>query len=161
MILVALYQNDSFVSRLIRFWTHSKYSHSEVWNTDIGESVSAEAHGVVLKQMPVLTRHGRGQKVDAFSYDRPLSLEEEQAVWRSALGMVGWKYDYFSVFLGFTLGLKEPKASLSKWFCSEVVVEAFRLAKLPLLRRTPASRVSPRDLAMSTKLKFQKTFITQ
>jgi hypothetical protein len=159
MILVALYQNDTWVSRLIRFWTKSKYSHSELWNTETGEVISADAEGVVLKPIPATVVHGRGIKIDTFYHSPVLSPKQESAVWQRALDLVGWKYDYFAVFLGFTLGLPENAESLRRWFCSEVVIEAFRRAEQPLLSRARADRISPRDLALSPKLHFLKTYI--
>ena len=159
MILVALYQNQTIVSGLIRFWTRSKYSHSELWNTETGQSISAQAEGVIIKDIPRLHTHGRGAKVDTFVYNGNLSTAQEALVWKLAKDKLGRKYDYRSVFIGFVFGVRESPASRAKWFCSEVVVESFRRAGLPLLKRAASYEISPRDLDQSAHLDFHKSYV--
>jgi uncharacterized protein YycO len=144
MMQILLYQGRSLVSKAIRKQTDSIYSHAAVRMRD--GSIIEAWQGVGVRQMKtVMDGHTPGTPVTVFHIDGEY---EEDAVEAFLLKQVGKKYDYLSVARFIT---RWERPSNDKWFCSELVVAAFRKGGLDLLNG-PAAKISPRDVSLSPLL---------
>ncbi|MCX6915750.1 MAG: hypothetical protein NT167_22345 [Verrucomicrobia bacterium] len=154
---IALYQGTSFISRLIRWQTRSRYSHA-AWLGDNGNVI--EAWQPCVRVVSGLSeQHTPGTVVDLFEFVTPLRAREIQEIWRLALKQVGTPYDYLAV-----LRFVSRKASRERWeeklFCSEMVFGNARDAGRELLARTEAWRVPPDWIARSPLLRLSETVVT-
>ena len=131
-------------SALIRWQTRSRYSHAALQRRD-GRIVEAWAgDGVRVKKLS----DWRG--VDAFEV--PCMSTNR---WDIALGwaqsQVGSRYDWRGVFRFVT---RSEPCKDEKWFCSELVFQAFKQAGIDLLHRVQPARVSPGLLSYSPLLSY-------
>ena len=152
MTIVA-HRSGKLVSRIIS-WFRPPYNHIELWFTNRGVVISADAEGVVSKPVPHVGAIGTGTILDFFVYAPMLTEADEQAAWDSASALVGTDYDYWELFFGFTKKGPSPKSSRSKLICSGVVLKVSQDIKLPLLKRVREDRVAPRDLTRSPLIKW-------
>ena len=140
MMQILLYQGRSLVSKAIRKQTDSIYSHAAVRMRD--GSITEAWQGVGVRQMKtVMDGHTPGTPVDVFHIEGDY---DEEAVEKFLLAQIGKKYDYLSVARFIT---RWERPNNDKWFCSELVVAAFRKGGLDLLNG-PAAKMSPRDLGI-------------
>lgn len=140
---VAIFRGIGMISALIRWQTRSPYSHAAVMFDD-GEIIESwPGKGVQL--LPALKRGTDGIEF----FDVPVSTGQKQAITTWLLAQLGRKYDYVGV-LRFVSRRKATDGP--RWFCSELVFEAFRQAGVDLLARTQAWEVSPGLLARSPLL---------
>lgn len=155
--MIALYKGTSFLSRLIRWFTWSEYSHA-AWLCEDGSVIEAWQGGGVRHVASLGAQHKAGTPVDMFFVyghgDNLLTTCQRNAVENFLLEQVGEKYDYLGI-LGF-LSRKRMEAH-DAWFCSELIFKALNHAGIYPLLRTPACKVSPGLLAISPLLKFQRT----
>jgi len=137
-------------AKLIRFWTwDSKFSHVEF--------VFTEGY---LGARPI-----SGVRVRPFDYIKPkyqafatVTLEDSfedskmtQSVETFARSQIGKPYDYLGI-VGFVI--KHDFNDTHRWFCSALIAEAFEQAGCPLLDLNQLDRISPRDLTLSERVKF-------
>ena len=149
-MLILLYQGKSWVSKAICWQTRSKYSHVAV-ELDSGQVIEAWHVGGVRLLESVEEGHTPGTVVDCFEVYRDY---DNNAIEGWLLRQVGQDYD-FTAIARFMSRRNHPVNG--KWFCSELVAEAFRIGGLDLLRRIPPSHISPRDLSLSPLLRYVET----
>lgn len=149
--MIVLYKGRSALSRAIRWWTRSDYSHA-AWERSNGNLMEAWTHGVRMVA-DFATDHARGTPVEWYRIEGA-TLEQRDAIECFLTSQLGKRYDYRGVF-GFVShkDLDNP----DRWFCSELIFEACRMAGLPLLARVPAFKVSPGALWAAPRLVLVKT----
>lgn len=158
MFQLAFYKKSpGVVSRLIRRFTRSAYSHVAV--ATLGGVFEAVGRGFVLSATLGM-EHERGTLVDLLEYKTPLTAAELARATDCCRGLVGAKYDYEMVLAGFPLRYEwEPKSARTKFFCSEAAFLACA-AMGPgrmLLDRCQPWEVSPEDLFRSPQLVWVNT----
>jgi len=150
-LYLQLHKGTSFFSRLIRWQTRSPYSHASVWfadDSELGTGVvieSMEGHGV--RKIPADWHAAARQAGTIMLYRVPSLTDGQIATILSFMhGEIGKKYDWAAVFKFVT---RRKHAHDDKWFCSELVFEAFKEAGVALLNNTEAWAVWPGQLAHS------------
>jgi uncharacterized protein YycO len=146
------YKGKSIISRLIRFQTRSVYSHI-AFELDDGLTVEAWNKGGVSRSENYATLHTKGTEVDVFKVDTKYNKEKVKCF---VDAQIGQKYDFKAI--GRFLTRRNHRVN-DKWFCSELAFAALVAGGLPLLKRIPASHVSPRDLVLSPYLRYIKTVV--
>jgi len=144
-VRIALFRGRGLMSALIRWQTWSDYSHAALVLPD-GSIIEAwQGLGAGVRRKWVNDWEG----IDVFDVDW-LSKEKSTEVEAFARLQIGKRYDYLGVlrFLN-----RRKVVSNGRWFCSELVFEAFMLEGIELLARTNSSRVSPGLLARSPLLR--------
>ena len=151
MMKILAYQGKSFISKLIRWQTRSKYSHIAV-ELDDGTIVEAWAsYGVIHNSFSYA--HKPGTPVDVYRIKGLLdSVKAEEFL----LEQVGKKYDWKSVF---RFLWHTPASKNDKWFCSELAETALAKGSVEL-QRGNYSEHSPRDTAMSPLLEYEDQKVT-
>lgn len=154
--MIAIYRGKSAVSRIIRFFNWSPYSHV-AWIDDSNFSVIEAWHkgGVTHVKTPSCN-HTPGTALDLFIV--PQEEPHHTAMIREfLLSQVGKKYDFAGI-LGFIFRVTRLQRK-QKWFCSELVAEAYATAGLPLLR-LPSFKIYPGMIAASPMLRHTGGFTT-
>ncbi|MBL9187911.1 MAG: hypothetical protein JNK23_10555 [Opitutaceae bacterium] len=143
MSAVLLFHGPGLVSRLIRWQTRSVYSHAAI-ELAPGSDLCIESREFQGVRFAAIDR----TRCDRFEVE---GMTPER--WRDAIAFcereLGCGYDYRAVFRFLT---RRRVPSNSRWFCSELVFAALASVDVHLLRRIPASEVSPGDLALSPLL---------
>ena len=124
---IAFFRGNTFIGKVIRLWTRSQYSHTEILLCDYQDGtydcLSADyIDGVRINRLSISL-----DEWDIVDIDFPISKVYE---WYSS--NYGKGYDYLGL-LGFVISpLKQTK---SRWFCSEIPADilGFKLS----------SRISP------------------
>jgi uncharacterized protein YycO len=145
---ILLYRGRSWVSWLIQKQTRSIYSHAAV-ELDNGSIVEAWHKGGVRRIFHPQEGHTPGTPVDVYGIEAEYDAAMVQAFLKTQIGK---KYDFWSV--GRFLTRRKSPAN-DKWFCSELVVRAFREGGLALINGQPSEH-SPRDVALSPYLRLVK-----
>ena len=143
---ILLYSGKSWVSRLIRLQTRSRYSHAAV-QLPSGTVVEAWRRGVHMILGP-FAHHSVGTVIEVYSVEGDYNLMQVKEFLTAQLGK---KYDFRAIFRFLS---RRPMPADDRWFCSELVISAFAAGGLDLLNG-PASELSPRDLSLSTCLVFE------
>lgn len=145
-VTVALFQGPGLVSRLIRWQTRSAYSHAAIVLPN--NSVYESREGIGVRQLPRLEPKN-GEQIDFFAVEvTETQLAEITEFLKRQLGK---RYDWTMV-ARFITRRQESRSTSDKWFCSELVFAAFKVAGVILLRDTDPWEVSPGLLARSTLL---------
>ena len=139
---ILAYKGRSIPSRLIRLQTRSEYSHVAV-QMDDGTVIEAWAIGGVRHVASPTEAHKPGTPIDVFEIK---GTYDEGMVRRFLKSQLGKRYDYRAIVRFLT---RRKMRADDRWFCSELVIEAFRRGGLHLQARIPASYAPPRDVAMS------------
>ena len=154
---IAAYKGKSFVSRQIKWFTWSEYSHVAYVYED-GTCVEAWHKGGVQRNISPGILHSPGTVIEFYELPRPNSIIS----WSQELAeqffeeQIGKKYDFPSVFR-FLTRRRESDASQHKWFCSELVFAVMRSAGLRLLHRIAAYKVTPGHIVLSPFLQYSHT----
>lgn len=161
---IALYQGKSFISRLIRWQTRSKYSHAAFLLDDgsVIEAWQPQVRWVIPTKGPLsaLSRqHTPGTVVDIFEFITPLSPAENSCLEFLARRDIGTPYDYRSIFRFLTR--ERGDGSARRLFCSEQVFSRCQQIGRDLLERTEAWRVPPDWISRSPLLKLSSTITTK
>ena len=157
--MIALYRGRSPLSALIRAFHRSDYSHAAWLDPDDGSVVEAWGFGGVTRRPSLSSRHTPGTEVDLFYV--PTETTKHTASVRAFLdSCLGARYDYLSV-VRFVTRRPQSQSSRDKWFCSELVAEAYARAGLPLLNRVPSWNIFPGMLAYSPLLLYCCTLQTE
>jgi hypothetical protein len=128
MVKLALYKKrGNWINWLIRWRTHSPYSHCELVVDGWCYSSSGRDGGVRAKQIDL----SEGWDV----VDVPWAWVNKQDVLDFFAVTSGCRYDYLGVIVGAVFGTKTNKRN--RWFCSEWCAEALGMAEP--WRWTPAS----------------------
>jgi hypothetical protein len=151
--MIALYKGKSFISRLIRWFTWSVYSHA-AWVCRDGSVIEAWSGGV-RHAASLGAAHDAGTPVDLFELD--LTEDQLQAVEEFLLAQVGMKYDWLGL-CGFLS--RHAMDEHDAWFCSELVTAGLNAAGVYPLLRVPACKVPPCLLALSPLLRLCQSTVT-
>lgn len=142
---IVLFKGTSWISRMIRWQTRSKYSHAAIL-TEGGTLVeSLEGKGVQST-----CDWNRPENADIF--DVPSTQDQRNSIMGFLSAQVGKPYDWLMV-VRFVTRRQEGRRTSGKWFCSELVFAAFQQAGISLFRETEPWEVSPGLLARSPLLK--------
>lgn len=149
MILLRFSRGVGLSAAIVQWGTWSPFAHVGFKLPD-GSVLDATPDYGVLQH--------RVSDDDSTEYWEPLYPQhdvEKAVAW--AMTQRGREYDWSGV-LGFTWRFGKPSKrdwrSQKAWFCSELVAEAFNVAKIPLLHDNGCfNRITPRDLLLSTMLR--------
>jgi uncharacterized protein YycO len=150
--MIALYHGHGLMSRLIRWRTWSKVSHA-AWLLADGSVIEAWTSGGVRHVASLSTRHHPGTTVRIY---RVPGLHSE-TVEKLLTSQLGKKYDWLGI-LGFVF--RRRTQNQDRFFCSELIYWACRMAGLELLREVEPWQVSPGELATSPFLEFVREEVT-
>jgi len=152
---IGLYKGRSLISRLIRWQTRSTYSHASLILPD---NTVIEAWTGGVRWQRIHDGHTKGTVVDVFE---PIGvftagIFNSLAVEQFARSQIGKGYDYLSVarFVTRTRGDRQ-----ARWFCSELVFQAYLAGGLRLLERIEPWAVSPALLRLSPWIRHIDTLI--
>lgn len=157
---VLLFQGASLFSRLIRWATRSRYSHSGIalwWNDRL---MVLEATTPEVRVMPVSILVGHYPRVDLY---KPISKVSHVAVFEAASETLGKRYAVWTIVryarrILFRLrGGGDPRKPPDKFVCSQLVSFAYREAGIDLDPANPDEFTTPEALAQSPHLAFAGT----
>jgi uncharacterized protein YycO len=150
MISVLSYSGKGPMSKLIKWQTRSKYSHSAIMISNGFSTLMFESNPPEVTQLlgePAIVR-----AESAVSILHPTVEVDEDRMFRWLTKQVGKKYDKTMV-VRFVTRKQETRKSREKWFCSELVYAAFKHVGVDLFRDTEPWEVSPGMLARSPLLR--------
>lgn len=157
--MILLYRGTSFVSKVIRFFNWSTYSHAS-WTFGIyhagelfGDTSEYEAweRGGVGHRDHWGNHHTKGTRVDCYELKLPLDMVEMCNLKFYLCSELGKKYDYRGVFHFLT---RVKKDDPDRWFCSEYVFACLKMVGRTLLENIEACQVYPGMLAYSPELRY-------
>jgi hypothetical protein len=124
----------SFVSKLIRFWTNSPYSHCELLFSD------GTRFGIDLNQKAKFYKNTDYDNWDVLEFEGG----NEEVTRNSCNELVGCNYDLFGVIFCqiFPWGWEDPV----KWFCSELCVDRLQVGSYPQVLGAKPYQKSPNKL---------------
>jgi uncharacterized protein YycO len=141
---ILLFKGRGMVSRLIRWQTNGIYSHVGLQRSD-GRIIEAWHKPAKVR---LRGRLSDWRDVEAYEVVGATPEQLERAVaW--AESQIGKKYDFGGVLRFVTRWRKKQD---DKWFCSELVFQAFKEVDINLLDRIQSSQVSPTVLSFSPLL---------
>ena len=143
---LGFYRGKSLVSKGIKWFTRSEYSHVSYISAD-GEVYEAWMPRV-RKTANYNVGHKPGTVIDLYRWH--MTHTQEQAFVQHLEGMVGRRYDTRGV-LGF-ISRRAGAQRDSRLFCSELILDASRHAHSELIGRVPSYTVSPGHLSSSPLL---------
>jgi uncharacterized protein YycO len=155
MVLIQMHTGTSLFSRLIRWFSRSKYSHVSVWFVDLTVSYggyvieSLEPKGVRVCPAHLYREARRDGRITLYAPRTPLSQAERDAMERAMREQMDKPYDWTGVFRFLT---RKRHAQDETWFCSELVAYAFTKAGRPLFEQTEWWEVTPGDIPRSLAL---------
>ena len=147
--MIALYRGKSLLSRLIRWFTWSPYSHA-AWICRDGSVIEAWSKGV-RRAASLGEAHMAGTPVEIFALD--LDAQQHAEIEKFLTKQLGQKYDWWGI-LGFLP--RRVMENHDAWFCSELVTKALNAAGVWPLLRIPACRITPGLLALSPLLRLKE-----
>jgi hypothetical protein len=142
VIELSFVAEQSVGSSVIRWFSHSDFSHVEViWPNDHGKRYGARSDhtpGVWSRPFNYAT----------FSKDWrvliPSIPEQEEGFYTFLLDQYGKPYDKSGLFASFLFGRKVKWRDDQSWWCSELVAAALEAGGLTKFM-TPAGRITPND----------------
>jgi len=149
---VGFSSSNAIPSKIIRWFTRSKASHSYIRFEVEGEPIliEANAHGVVCEHYESFKKHN----AIVAEFELNITQEQEHAIVAYALKQLLRPYD-FPGLLGFGWVLlnkmigrkvKQPFVEKSAYFCSELVIAALQSANFPLSHFLDRHITSPEDI---------------
>ena len=155
MVLIQMHKGTSLVSRLIRWFSRSTYSHVSLWFVDLTDPrggfvlESIEPNGV--RHVPAIwyREARRDGRITLYAFREPLTVEERIRMESFIRREMGQPYDWAGVFRFVT---RRRPAHDEKWFCSELVAHAAAHAWRPLFVNTEPWEVQPGDIPRSPLL---------
>lgn len=148
--MIALYKGTSWLSRLIRWFTWSQYSHA-AWICRDGTVIEAWLPGGVQRVDSLSTNHRDGTMVALFEVEGLTDGQREQ-IERDLADRLGAPYDVLGL-LGFLT--RERMEKHNAYFCSELVFMALGVTGIVPLSRVPPCKVSPGLLSLSPRLIYK------
>jgi hypothetical protein len=151
--------SKSIVSDVIRFITHSKWSHVQIisrvdtnrrpYQTSGIEVITADSPMVILRDV----HPDEWIKYAILSLKEPFTDEEVRNVFDFLFPTIFKGYDYWGLsdFL-----IDEDVQNKDKWFCSELAFAAYLKASRPLQERIKGAFVSPELLYISPLLQVEE-----
>lgn len=147
MVFIRLYKNqDSWISRAIRWQTRGIYSHAAI----AIDGIIYEAREFKGVQQRAAEKYD-GRYFDDYRVN--ITLEQELEMEKFLRRQLGKGYDYTMV-LRFITRQQETRKSTGMWFCSELVFASFQKVGINLLERCEPWEVSPALLSLSPSLKL-------
>lgn len=142
-IRIRLIRDNTLFSRLICWYTQSKWSHVE-FVTDTGYLGVLPTGGVKIRTFDYA-------KVTAEEF-REIEVEDGLAstFWKWAHSQIGKPYDWTAIF---GLVLHRNWRSQNHWFCSELVTRGYEIAGVKILSTDHINYITPRDVGLTTVLK--------
>jgi len=150
--MIALYKGTSPISRVIRCFHRSPYSHASFVS---GCGLEYEAWKGGVRTGAFGAAHTPGTEVDLYLV-AGMTGERARLITAFLKAKEGKPYDYWGV-VKFITRRKETPSGQDRWFCSELVFSALRAAGIELLMRIPAYQVYPGMLAYSPLLTLRET----
>jgi uncharacterized protein YycO len=149
-IYFASYEGKSLISRLIKWRTWSRKSHTSAFLPDLNTVIEAWDKGV--RKLQWNQGHKPGTRIDIYR----VQCTEEQAIEFYTLleQHVGIKYDFLAI-AGFALRIKLQRHD--RMFCSEMVFDLAKRAGIELLKRIEPYKVSPGKLDTTPLAEFVET----
>lgn len=142
---IIAYKGKSIFSKLIQLQSRSPYSHVAILLSD-GTVVESWAFIGVRHVSSPTEAHKAGTVIETYNIDGDY---DELAVMDFLKSQLGKRYDYRGIVRFLT---RRASPADNRWFCSELVMEAFRRGGLDLQERLPASYATPRDIVISPHL---------
>ena len=149
MAKIILYKGKGFISGMIRCFTWSDYTHV-VWQLRDGSVIHAAANGVIQDLGPT---QGSliNEKPDVYEFIVPFTDEEDVLAEEALKKGLGEKSRYdFGGLINFIIHSRDNP---DKWFCSELVQYAARIAGRPFQLRIEDFKMQPAHIVMSPLLK--------
>jgi len=156
--VIALYRGKSlFPSRLIEWFSWSKYSHASlaIEALDGLTIYEAWASGGVRKTRAWHDGHTRGTRIDLYEFIDPMSDIEICAIRSAAESDLGRPYDFKGI-LSFLL--RRRMQSKNALFCSEAVT-LWCLSAGRILQDTEPWKIMPGHIGMSPILRYVSSVI--
>jgi uncharacterized protein YycO len=142
---ILLFKGKGVISRSIRWQTRGKYSHAAVLLNDDKTIIEAWHTGTGVRKKEVKD----WSNIDVY-YVPGLTKAEAANVLAFLEAQIGKGYDYFGVLRFLS---RRNRDNPNRWFCSELVVAAFRHAGVQLFHpQVPAWKISPETLSWSPLL---------
>jgi hypothetical protein len=161
-IFIGQYQGLSFISKLIRWRTWSKVTHTAAFlpyphDENLPGDMVIEAdtkQGVIHR--PWNIGHTKGTIIDIYSIY--CTKEQKEYFYNFLYGKLKAKYDLFAI-LGFIT--RKHLENDNRWFCSELIFEALgQELQKKVLQNIESYQVSPREFNISPALKFIERRVT-
>lgn len=158
---VLMYQGRSLVSRLIRFFTRSRYSHAglAVWWNERLMVMEAVGKGVVVTPLSSNVQHYHG-RVEWFTSTQEIPENERTRMIQVAQQELGkeydsWKLVLFGLFilLGKSVEKRDRLRREQKLFCSYYVAQTYNSVGRDLKKNVSDRFMTPDDIASSPVLK--------
>jgi uncharacterized protein YycO len=139
-ITIVLSSTNSWSSRFICWAQRCNYSHVEALFDDY--SIGARTKGVMKYTNFSHMTNVRHMFIDCtdLQYGRFIEYLESK---------IGERYDW-RAYLGFMFF--KNAHSTNRWFCSELILEAFNYAEICVVMNTPSYFCTPRDFLISPAL---------
>lgn len=111
--------SSSFISILIRFLTHGKYSHVAIW---INWWVYEALEGVWVRRLAYEDRRAQSYLIESLSLD--ITKEESEMLDNWLFNQIWKKYDWRGV-LQFVSFFRFKPQKMGYWYCSEIAMGTF------------------------------------
>jgi hypothetical protein len=156
---ILLFRGRSWISRLIRWFTRSPYSHSGIlgWWNDRLMVLEAVPNGVVVSRASIAVQKYSGQ-VELWTTDEPLVRAEVLYAAQLLLGKRYSKVKLLHNLRRLLFGRRrgeaaDPDAPPQDFVCSEFVSRVWRAGGVDLAKDSPDMYTKPSDLARSPCLR--------
>lgn len=159
---ILMYKGKGTVSSIIKFLTHSQYSHAgvAVWWNERMMVMEAVGKGVILSPLSRNIEHFKGD-VEWFQYKGGISKEDRIKIIVRGQKELGkkyatWKVVWFGIKIYLKLHLKKDNATKSdRLFCSEYVSAMYGAINLDLDMDKANRNTSPDDIVKSVKTEMK------
>lgn len=158
---VWFFKGVSLTSKLIKFFTWSKYSHVSLkFSDDMLLEAWHKTNSVQMYSVnEIFSVHKNGTKIDVYElnneyFDIQTKLIIEEKIKSNSFFYLNKKYDFLGV-LGF---LTKSKIKNNRWFCSEIIHKLFKDIGIILIN-TESYKVYPGLLSYSPFLVKKKEII--
>lgn len=131
-VKIALFKGKGLISSLIRWQTDGSYSHAAIVTDDYQVIESWQGAGVRIKTLD------SWDNIDLFEVD--VTEEQKQRIFTFLYNQIGKKYDYRAIIRFVS---RKNFLTNDRWFCSELVFQAFWEAGIQLFVRTWPWEVPP------------------
>ncbi|AJI53031.1 hypothetical protein LA55_1222 [Francisella philomiragia] len=150
MIKIHFTYSNNWISKAIKFFSVSKFSHVEIEIDEICYSAKP-FKGVYAHSYADLCI--KEANIQTFSINTDVTEEQKSLLKLFLEEQVSKGYDYKAV-LGCALWKRDWENDDKRWFCSELIASAMNYAGLELTNKFyKPHRLIPEDLAVSLRLK--------
>lgn len=149
-IYIGQYEGVSFSSRLIKWFTWSKISHTSAVLYRKNEVIEAWGGGVVRRS--ISAGHKPGTVIHI--YRIPCTVNQRNKFYNFMESQIGKRYDFLGILSYVTRTKLENK---DKVVCSELVYTGLEHVGIKALQNIEAYQVSPGVLNLSPLLEFVET----